>query len=71
MNPYDCGFQISNCGLIKQKKLEGFSKAEFGTRKGELKSVAQSVQKVENKRITTEGHGAARKDFVYKFVVSV
>ncbi len=46
-------------------------KSEGGRRKVELKSVAQSVQKVENKRITTEGHGAARKDSVYKFVVSV
>jgi hypothetical protein len=26
---------------------------------------------VENKRITTEGHGATRKDSVYKFVASV
>ncbi len=39
MNPYDCGFQISDCGLIKQKKLEGFSKSEFGMRKGEEKKV--------------------------------
>ncbi len=46
-------------------------KSECGMRKAELKSVAQSVQKVENKRITTEGHGAARKDSVYKVVVSV
>ncbi len=42
--------------------------AEFGIRKVELKSV---VQRGENKRITTEGHGAARKDIVFKFVVSV
>ena len=45
--------------------------SEGGRRKAELKSVAQSVQKVENKRITTEGHGATRKDTVYKFVASV
>ena len=39
--------------------------------KHRAKSIAQRVQKVENKRITTEGHGATRKDSVYKFVVSV
>ena len=45
--------------------------AEGGIKKRSAKSIAQSVQKVENKRITTEGHGATRKDSVYKFVVSV
>jgi hypothetical protein len=49
-----------------EKKMEGekVRRIEFGRRKAELKSVAQSVQKVENKRITTEGHGAARKNSV-------
>ena len=32
---------------------------------------AQSMQKVENKSITTERHGTARKDSVYEYVVSV
>ena len=39
--------------------------------KHRAKSIAQRVQKVENKRITTEGHGATRKDTVNKFVASV
>jgi hypothetical protein len=50
------------CGSGKKKN------AEFGKRKVELKSV---VQRGENKRNTTEGHGATRKGIVYKFVVSV
>jgi outer membrane protein OmpA-like peptidoglycan-associated protein len=56
----------------KKKEGEKVRRIEFGRRpstssdeaKAELKSVAQSVQKVENKRITTEGHGAARKNSV-------
>lgn len=41
--------------------------------KGESKAWgrAQSVQKVEDKKITTEGHGAARKDAFCEYVVSV
>jgi hypothetical protein len=44
---------------------------EGGIKKLSAKSIAQSMQKVENKRITTEGHGATRKDTVYIFVASV
>jgi hypothetical protein len=54
-----------------QKKEVGSGNLEGGIKKRSAKSIAQSVQKVENKRITTEGHGATRKDSVYKFVVSV
>jgi hypothetical protein len=46
---------------------------EFGIRKAEkrAKSIAQSVQKVENKRITTEGHGTTRKEPFCEYLVSV
>jgi hypothetical protein len=44
---------------------------EFGIREHRALGGAQSVQKVEDKRITTERHGAARKGTVYKFVASV
>ncbi len=39
-------------------------KLECGMRKVKhrAKSIAQRVKKVENKRITTEGHGATRKE---------
>jgi hypothetical protein len=53
--------------------IVGIRKWECGMRKVKQRALggAQSVQKVENKRITTEGHGTARKDTVCKFVVSV
>ena len=63
------GIRNSECG--RGNKKFGRRKAEGGIKKRSAKGIAQSVQKVENKRITTEGHGAARKDSVYKFVVSV
>ena len=53
------------------KKELGSRNAEGGIKKRGAKSIAQSVQRGETKRITTEGHGATRKDTVYKFVVSV
>jgi hypothetical protein len=44
-----------------QKKEVGSRNAEGGIKKRSAKSIAQSVQKVENKRITTEGHGETRE----------
>ena len=45
--------------------------AEGGIVEHGAKSMAQSGQKGASKRITTEGHGAARKDTIYKYVASV
>ncbi len=54
---------MRNAEKKKMRSLEGVGHSAWG--------MGQSVQQVENKRITTEGHGAARKDSVCKFVVSV
>jgi hypothetical protein len=53
--------------------IVGIRKWECGRRNVKQRALggAQSVQKVEDKRITTERHGATRKGTVYKFVASV
>jgi hypothetical protein len=60
-------------GEAECRGIRGIGESEVGRRKVKhrAKRIAPSVQKVENKRITTEGHGTARKDTVCKFVVSV
>ncbi len=59
--------------MVEKKSEDRVLKSECGSWKVKhrAKSIAQRVQKVENKRITTEGHGATRKDTAYKFVASV
>ena len=68
---------LPQCNSVKirgekiQKEGEKMGRWEGGIVEHGAKSMAQSGQKGASKRITTEGHGAARIDNIYKYVSSV